>query len=340
MMQVHQNFQLRNYNTFGVAAIAKQFATFASVAELEELLSMPRIASINSHPLILGGGSNVLFTTDCLLVLKNEIPGITIEKEDNDYVYVRAGAGESWHNLVLYCVNKNFGGIENLSLIPGSAGASPIQNIGAYGVELQDVFHQLNAFHLKEKQIVSFNAVACEFGYRQSIFKEKYRNLFVILDLTIKLRKSPLYNTSYVALQKELERMMVRQLSVDIISKAVINIRKLKLPDPKVTGNAGSFFKNPEISLKAYEQLLQRFPAINAFLMPNGLYKVAAGWLTEQCGFKGFRKGDAGCYHNQALVLVNYGEATGQEIFSLSEEIIQAVFHKFNVILQREVNII
>ncbi|MBP6688286.1 MAG: UDP-N-acetylmuramate dehydrogenase, partial [Lacibacter sp.] len=220
------------------------------------------------------------------------------------------------------------------------AGASPMQNIGAYGVEIKDVFKELEAYHLQDKTVVKFSAADCAFGYRESVFKRKYKDQFVIISVTYKLRKNPLFNTNYGAINQELEKMGVKELSVAAISQAVINIRSSKLPDPKEIGNAGSFFKNPSINKEQYDQLKNEFSSLVAFTNPDGTMKLAAGWLIEQCGWKGYRKGDAGCHAKQALVLVNYGAATGREIFDLSEEIMQSVKQKFGVELEREVNII
>lgn len=338
-MNLQQNISLKAFNTFGISAIAKYFSSFSSIEDLNEVLNSE--FSIANSQLILGGGSNILLTKDFDgIVLKNELKGIQVVKEDEDHLYIKAGAGENWHQFVLYCVNNNYAGIENLSLIPGNVGASPMQNIGAYGVEIKDVFHELEAFHKEEKIIQNFSLHDCEFGYRESVFKNKYKNQYVITSVTYRLNKKPSFNTSYGIINQELGKMGVKELSIQAISKAVINIRSSKLPDPKQTGNAGSFFKNPIITNDQFNQLKKEFPSIVAF--PSGIdhTKLAAGWLIEQCGWKGFRKGDAGCYPKQALVLVNYGNATGSEIFELSEEIIQSVQKKFTVTLEREVNII
>jgi UDP-N-acetylmuramate dehydrogenase len=279
-------------------------------------------------------------------VLKNEIKGISEVHEDNEYVYVKAGAGENWHQFVLHCINRNWCGVENLSLIPGNVGASPMQNIGAYGVELKDIFFSLEAYHIYEKKNITFSANDCAFGYRESIFKRKYKDQFVILNVTFQLRKHPKFNTTYGAIEQELEKMGVKELSIRAISDAVINIRSSKLPDPKEIGNAGSFFKNPEIGNEQFLNLKTKYPEIVGYSLPNGKTKLAAGWLIEQCGpepgksWRGYRKDDAGCHAKQALVLVNYGNAKGNEIFELSEKILQSVNEKFNVILEREVNII
>lgn len=338
-MNLRQNISLKPYNTFGIDAKAKYFSTFSSTKDLKEILNS-QLSILNSQ-LILGGGSNILLTKDFDgIVLKNEIKGIEVVKEDEDHIYIKAGAGENWHQFVLYCVNNNYAGVENLSLIPGNVGASPMQNIGAYGVEIKDVFHELEAFHKKEKIIQKFSLQECEFGYRESVFKNKYKNQFVITSVTYRLNKKPSFNTSYGAINQELEKMGVKELSIQAISQAVINIRSSKLPDPKQIGNAGSFFKNPIISNDQFNQLKKQFPSIVAFPSGADHTKLAAGWLIEQCGWKGYRKDDAGCYPKQALVLVNYGNATGQQVFQLSEEIIQSVQKKFTVTLEREVNLI
>lgn len=336
-MNVQENISLKKYNTFGIDANAKYFSVFNSINELEELIT----PDFQLSTLILGGGSNILFTKNFDgLVLKNELKGIELIKEDEDYVYIKAGAGENWHQFVLHCVNNNYAGLENLSLIPGNVGASPMQNIGAYGVEVKDVFYELEAFHLKEKKKIIFNKDECAFGYRESVFKRKYKNEFVIASVTYRLNKKPVYNISYGAIEQELEKMNIKELSIQAISQAVINIRSSKLPDPLKIGNAGSFFKNPEIDNIKYSILNIKYPNIVAYPLANGNVKLAAGWLIEQCGWKGFRSGDAGCYDKQALVLVNYGNAKGKEIYSLSETILQSVNQKFDVRLEREVNIL
>ncbi|HMU47598.1 MAG TPA: UDP-N-acetylmuramate dehydrogenase [Chitinophagaceae bacterium] len=336
-MQISENISLKPFNTFGIDVKARYFANFSDADQLTELLT----ANSPLPTLILGGGSNILFTGDFNgTVLKNEIKGITELHEDADHVYIKAGAGENWHQFVLHCIRRNWAGIENLSLIPGNVGASPMQNIGAYGVEIDDVFLDLEAFHLKEKKIVTFTKSDCDFGYRDSVFKKKYKDQFAILSVTFQLRKKPKYNISYGALEQELENMGVRELSIKAISDAVIHIRSSKLPDPSEIGNAGSFFKNPEVPGSKFETLKKNFPGIIGYTLPIGNVKLAAGWLIEQAGWKGYRKGDAGCHAKQALVLVNFGHAKGKEIYDLSEEILQSVKKKFDVTLEREVNII
>jgi UDP-N-acetylmuramate dehydrogenase len=338
-MQLSENISLKPFNSFGIDVKARYFAGFASIEALHELTAAKLLASANPL-LILGGGSNILFTKDFDgLVLKNELSGIELVSEDNEYYYVKASAGETWHRFVLYCLDKNYAGIENLSLIPGNVGASPMQNIGAYGVEIKDVFHELEAWHLQDQKIVKFELRDCEFGYRESVFKKQYKDQFVILNVTFRLRKQPVFHTSYGVIEEELGKMGVKELSIQKISEAVIRIRSSKLPDPANTGNAGSFFKNPLVPKTQYEELKKAFPTIPGYAAGNEYIKLAAGWLIEQSGWKGYRNGDAGCYDKQALVLVNYGNATGQEILALSESIIQSVAEKFQVLLEREVNI-
>ncbi len=335
-MNIQENISLKRYNTFGIEASAKYFASFTNIEELKECLEFKK-----QPTLILGGGSNILFTKNFDgLVLKNEITGIEKVQEDDEFVYVKAGAGVNWHEFVLFCISNNYAGVENLSLIPGNVGASPMQNIGAYGVEIKDVFHSLEAFHLQEKKIIKFNLNDCAFGYRESVFKQKYKNQFAITSVTYRLAKNATYHISYGAIQQELDAMGIKELSIEAISKAVINIRSSKLPNPAVIGNAGSFFKNPEVSSQEFHALSQRFPGIVGYDLHNGKTKLAAGWLIETAGWKGYRKGDAGCHSRQALVLVNYGAAKGNEIVSLSEEIIFSIKEKFGVLLQREVNMI
>ncbi len=342
-MTILENISLKPFCSFGIEARARYFASFANRDELQAILSRSTAGAVY----ILGGGSNLLFTRDFDgLVLKNEIIGIEELHEDNEYVYIRAGAGQNWHQFVLYCIERNWAGLENLSLIPGNVGASPMQNIGAYGVELEDIFWDLEAWHIKDRKLVTFTRNDCGFGYRDSVFKQKFKDQFVILNVTYQLRKKPRFNTSYGAIEQELEKMGVKELSIKSISDAVIRIRSSKLPDPKLTGNAGSFFKNPSVSAEKFDQLRMHFPGIVAYPNADGSFKLAAGWLIEQTGpipgvsWKGFRRGDAGCHDKQALVLVNYGQATGMEIFNLSEEIILSVRLKYGVDLEREVNII
>lgn len=349
MSLIQNSISLKTYNTFSINVYADSFANFNTVEKLEETYQLYQQIRKNEQNsvLILGGGSNLLFISNFDgLILKNEIKGIKIVKEDEHHIYIQAGAGENWHQLVLFCIEHNLAGVENLSLIPGNVGASPMQNIGAYGVEIKDVFHSLEAYHIKDKKLVTFTLNDCEFGYRESVFKRKFKNQFVITSVTYRLNRIPDFNISYGAIRQELEKMGVKDLSIRAISQAVINIRSSKLPDPKLIGNAGSFFKNPEIQNSEFKSLKEEFPGIVGYDLPNGNVKLAAGWLIEQCGpsaetsWKGYRKGDAGCHEKQALVLVNYGNATGSEIYDLSEEILQSVKAKFGVVLEREVNIV
>ncbi len=342
-MQIQENISLKHYNTFGIDAKARLFAGFKDIDELTELVTH------NPKPVtfILGGGSNILFTKDFNgLVLKNEITGIQKLHEDAEYIYVRAGAGENWHRFVLHCINNNMAGAENLSLIPGNVGAAPMQNIGAYGVELKEIFWNLEAFHLRERKIKTFTLSECEFGYRDSIFKRRYKDQFVILNVVFRMHKHPIFHTSYGAVEQELEKMGIKNLSIAAISQAIINIRTSKLPDPAVIGNAGSFFKNPSVDNEKFQYLKSKFPNIVGYKNADGTVKLAAAWLIEHCGpknnisWKGFRRGDAGCHEKQALVLVNYGNAKGKDVYDLSEEIKQSVKEKFDVELEREVNMI
>ncbi|GEP91418.1 UDP-N-acetylmuramate dehydrogenase [Chitinophaga terrae (ex Kim and Jung 2007)] len=338
-MQVSENVPLRSYNTFGISAKARYFSTFSSADELQELTH--RQKEDNLPQLILGGGSNILFTRNFDgYVLKNQVMGIEKVGEDDDYVYVKAGAGENWHGFVKYCLDADLAGVENLSLIPGNVGASPMQNIGAYGAEIKDVFHELEAFHLRDQHIVKFTNAQCEFGYRESVFKKQFKGQFAILNVTYRLNKTPRFNTSYGAIYDELEKMKIEKLTIQAISQAVINIRTSKLPDPAQIGNAGSFFKNPTIPRAQFQQLEAEYPKIVAYPTDSDHVKLAAGWLIEQCGWKGYRLGDAGVHIRQALVLVNYGNASGKDVYDLSQQILESVQEKFGVLLEREVNII
>ena len=335
MVSIIENQPLKQYNTFGIAATARWMAGFGSADELGELVEWAGARRL----LVLGGGSNVLFTGDVDgLVLRNEVKGIALVDEDEDYVYVKAGAGENWDGFVQYCIGRDWAGVENLSLIPGSVGAAPMQNIGAYGVEIKDVFFGLEAWSLAEKKVFIFTLNDCAFGYRESVFKRELKGQFVILSVTFRLRKKPVFHTSYGALREELRG---QELSIRAVSQAVIRIRQSKLPDPAVIGNAGSFFKNPTIPDEQFERLQAEFPAIVGHRNAGtDTTKLAAGWLIEQCGWKGFRRADAGVHAQQALVLVNYGNASGAELYALSEDILQSVRAKFGVELEREVNIV
>jgi len=338
-VKITEKISLKPFNTFGVESAARYFSTFASAEELKTLLTEEKFKELPK--LVLGGGSNILLCADFEgLVLKNELKGIELVSEDAKHVFLKAGSGEVWQDLVEFCISRNYAGIENLSLIPGTVGAGPLQNIGAYGAELKDVFFQLEALSLKDLSLQLFSLTDCRFGYRNSVFKQELRGKYIILSVTLRLNKMPQLNTSYGAIEKELERMGVKEKSIQAISKAVISIRRSKLPDPQTIGNAGSFFKNPEISREDYLLLKGNFAELVAYPLEDGSFKLAAGWMIEQCGWKGKRFGDAGVHVNQALVLVNYGKASGQNILDLSEKIIASVKEKFGLSLEREVNTI
>lgn len=347
MQEVQKNISIKEYNSFGIDVKAKHFVSFSSAKQLKKILiTQEDFIKEPNEILILGGGSNLLFTDDFAgLVLKNEIKGIEIYKEDEEHVYVKAGAGEYWHQFVLFCLAHNLAGVENLALIPGSVGAAPMQNIGAYGVELKEVFYKLDALNLATLEMTTFTKEACAFGYRESIFKNKYKNQYAICTVYFKLNKVPVYNISYGAIAAAIKTDFANEITIQNIATAVIKIRQSKLPDPTFLGNAGSFFKNPEVSAEKFAQLKKEFPNLIAFALPNGNFKLAAGWLIEQCGpepgisWKGFRQADAGCYPLQALVLVNYGSASGREIFSLAQQIVFSVEEKFAVNLEMEVNV-
>lgn len=337
-MQIQRNVSLKPYNTFGIDARASYFSSFSSVDELEILFdekSLPR------NRLVIGGGSNILILNNIDgLVLQNRIKGIELISEDADHYYVKAGAGEKWNDLVQYCIMHGYAGIENLSLIPGNTGAAPMQNIGAYGVELKETFLQLDAYHIESGKIMVFSNNDCEFGYRDSIFKRQAKDQFIILTITLRLNKVARLNTEYGAIKQELQNMGVNEITVKSISEAVINIRRSKLPDPTVIGNAGSFFKNPVVENKKYQALKMKYPDLPGFASGNTENtKIPAAYLIEKCGWKGYRKGDAGCHVKQPLVLVNYGNARGQEIYELSEAIMDSVVKTFGIRLEREVNI-
>ncbi|WP_409028865.1 UDP-N-acetylmuramate dehydrogenase [Gracilimonas sediminicola] len=335
---IQENFNLSDYNTMGIAAKARYFCSVQSVEELQSLLADSRFQ--DTPRFMMGGGSNVLFISDFKgLVIHVDIKGVSIDREDEGEVILNVGAGENWHELVVHCVEKGWGGIENLSLIPGSVGAAPIQNIGAYGVELEEVFESLEAVEIKTGELKSFTKEECRFGYRDSIFKNELKGLFVIKGVKLRLQKLPKVNTSYRALSEKLEEKGMKSPSIKDISEAVIEIRKSKLPDPAEIGNTGSFFKNPVITKKQFEELQSQFPDIPSY--PAGeKVKVPAAWLIDQCGWKGKRFGDAGVHKMQALVIVNYGNATGEEIWNLAQKIQVSVKDRFGVSLAPEVNIV
>ena len=338
MSTVLNNVSLLPFNTFGIKANAKYFTEFGSTAALIDILKDPQWSNIKK--MILGGGSNILLTHDFDgLVLKNSMRGIEITKEDPDYFYVKASAGEQWHDFVLYCLHHQMGGVENLSLIPGSVGASPMQNIGAYGVELCDVFDSLEAIHISSLEQKIFTKAECHFGYRESVFKRSLKDQYIILSVTYRLSKEHVIHNSYGAISEVLRQKHIEKPTIQDISNAVIEIRQSKLPDPKQLGNAGSFFKNPEIEEWAFKQFHLLHPAAPFFKTSNGQYKIPAGWLIEQCGWKGKVIGNTGAHKDQALVLVNYGHATGEEIWTLALKIQHSVKEKFDIDIHTEVNI-
>ncbi len=338
-MQIEENISLRPYNTFGIDCKASYFATVKSNNDLRAILSNPHLAALDR--LVLGGGSNILLTQDFDgLVIKNDFKGIEVVEENDSEVYVRSGAGENWHEFVLHCIDNNWAGIENLSLIPGNVGASPMQNIGAYGVEVKDLFHSLTAMHVESLEERTFDNAECEFGYRESVFKRALKGQYIITSVTYKLRKEAKVNTSYGAIEQQLETMGISEPTIKDVSDAVIAIRSSKLPDPKELGNSGSFFKNPVLPNEEFHKIQESFPAIVNYPMDENNTKVAAGWLIDQAGWKGKTFGECGVHKNQALVLVNYGDATGQQIYDLSSEIVESIRDKYGIELEREVNII
>lgn len=337
-MTIKENVSLKELNTFGVLAKARYFTDINSEGDLSELFADEKLRHVPK--LILGGGSNMLFTRDFDgLVIHMNIQGIR-NRVEGDEVYVTAGGGEVWNDLVNYAVDNEFSGMENMSLIPGSVGASPVQNIGAYGVELMDIFHSCRAFEISSGTIRTFTKEECKFSYRDSVFKSAYKGHYIITEVTFKLSKTFSPNVSYGAIQQELEKRNILNPKIKDISSVVSHIRVSKLPDPKTIGNAGSFFKNPVIPVGKFVQLQSNFPDIVYYPASEGFIKLAAGWLIEQCGWKGKVSGNTGTWKNQALVIVNIGEATGTEIYKFSEVIILSVKNRFDITLEREVNII
>lgn len=338
-MKILENYSLKERNTFRIEVKARYFVDIYSENELKEFLSLDKFKS--SVKLILGGGSNILFTKDFPgIVIKISIPGIKIVKEDKDTAVIESGAGEIWHNLVLYCLEKNFGGIENLSLIPGTVGAAPIQNIGAYGQELKDVFESTSGLFVEEGSYQTFTNAECRFGYRDSIFKNELKGKFIITKVVLRLSKKPVPNLQYGAVKTELDKLNLPEVNIRNVSNVICMIRKSKLPDPQEIGNAGSFFKNPEIPELKFEDLKKDYPDMVGYKLENGKVKVAAGWLIEQCGWKGKRIGNTGAHAKQSLVLVNYGNAAGKEILNFAVKIKESVYKKFGIELKEEVNII
>jgi UDP-N-acetylmuramate dehydrogenase len=338
-MIVQKDVQLKPFNTFGIEATAKYFIEVSSIEQLQEILQSPDYQS--TERLILGGGSNMLLTKDFDgLVIKIAIKGFEAVHENDDNIWIRAGAGLVWHDLVMHCVNQNYAGMENLSLIPGTVGAAPMQNIGAYGIEIKEVFEELQALEIATGEIKTFDKATCNFGYRESIFKHEAKGKYVILNVTFKLSKKPIFHVEYGAIKDTLAEMGVTEMSIKVISDAVIHIRQSKLPNPAEIGNAGSFFKNPEILNSQFDILKTQFPMIPSYPVNESTTKVPAGWLIEQAGWKGRRFGNVGVHAKQALVLVNYGGGKGEEIKDLSQKIQASVKEKFGIELSVEVNFI
>lgn len=338
-MDIQRGISLKAYNTFGIDSRASFFCEISSEDELKEILKNYEFRYLPK--LIIGGGSNILFTKDFDgIVIKVNNKGIEITEETDDYVIVKAAAGENWPDFVEYCVKNNWGGLENLSLIPGCVGASPIQNIGAYGVEMKDAFVALEAFDLSCPRTKVIKKEDCKLGYRDSIFKHEYRNKFVILSVSFKLSKKPVPNISYASLEKEIKALGIQNPTIKDVCDIVSKIRQSKLPDPKDLGSAGSFFKNPVIAPELFKKLKIKYPTISHFKQDDKNIKLAAAWLIEECGWKGYASGSYGVHEDQALILVNYGGAKGREIYKLSELIKRSVYSKFGVELNTEVNII
>ncbi|WP_350291208.1 UDP-N-acetylmuramate dehydrogenase [uncultured Croceitalea sp.] len=337
-MNIQENISLKNYNTFGIGAIAKFFL------EINSLLQLQKALQLSAYPekFIISGGSNMLLTKDIdALVLHINLKGISVFEDDDETVVIKVMAGENWHELVLWSLEQGYGGIENLSLIPGNTGTAPIQNIGAYGVELKDVFVSCQAMHIKTQELHEFTKEDCKFGYRDSIFKNDAKGEYIITSVKLKLTKNGhTLNTFYGAIEEELEQNNIIHPTIKDVSNAVIAIRKNKLPDPAEIGNSGSFFKNPVVSKKIFEAFQKKNPDAPYYEMGDKKFKIPAGWLIEQCGYKGKRFGDAGVHPKQALVLVNYGNATGEEILDLAFTIKKAVLDKFKISIVPEVNII
>lgn len=335
-MKIQHNISLKNYNTFGIDVIAKRFISVDSVYQLQQLLKTEK------DIFLISGGSNMLLTKDIeKLVIHIDIKGISIDNEDDNNAYITVNAGENWHEFVLWCVAQNYGGIENLSLIPGNVGTCPIQNIGAYGVEVKDTITKVEALEIETQKLVSFENDECNFGYRNSIFKNEVKGKYIITSVSFKLtKKEHQLNTSYGAIETELASKKIEKPSLKDISDAVIVIRKSKLPDPKEIGNSGSFFKNPVITKDAFLTLQEQYPNVPSYTISDNEIKVPAGWLIEKAGFKGKRFGNFGVHEKQALVLVNYGNASGKEIYQLAEKIQQTILNQFKIDLEIEVNII
>ena len=338
-MNIIENYPLLKLNTFGVDVKAKYFTSINTINELIEVTKTNVFKDLEL--LILGGGSNILFTKDFDgLVILNNIKGKEIIEQNQQSIFLKIGAGENWHELVMYCVDNGWGGIENLSLIPGNTGTAPMQNIGAYGVEIKETFVELEALEISSGKIVKFNNSDCEFGYRESVFKNKMKNQYIILNITLELKKNPVLNINYGDVKAILESQNIKNPAIKEVSNAIISIRQSKLPDPKKIGNSGSFFKNPIVSLNLLELIKKKYPNVVNYEINENEFKIAAGWLIERAGWKGKKFNNYGIHEKQALVLVNYGLANGMEIFELSEKIILDIKDKFGIKLEREVNII
>jgi UDP-N-acetylmuramate dehydrogenase len=335
-LNIKENISLKKYNTFGISVNAKRFLAVDSVYQLQQLLK------VEKNLFLISGGSNMLLTKDIEeLVVHLDIKGISIDREDSNAVHITVNAGEDWHEFVLWCVSNNYGGIENLSLIPGNVGTCPIQNIGAYGVEVKDTITKVEALEIETGKLIQFSNEACNFGYRNSIFKNKEKGKYIITSVSFQLTKrNHNLNSSYGAIEAELKSKDITKPTLKNISDAVIAIRKSKLPDPKEIGNSGSFFKNPVISKIQFLELQKEYLKIPSYRISNKEVKVPAGWLIEQAGFKGKRFGDYGVHEKQALVLVNYGNASGKEIHELAQKIQETILTKFGISLEIEVNII
>ena len=341
MLNIQSHVSLKPYNTFGIEANARYWVEISNEEDLQTVLQLADY--IDKPKLILGGGSNVLLCHDFNgLVVKVAIQGIDLARDDETHVYVTAGAGVNWHELVVFCVERGYAGIENLSLIPGTVGAAPMQNIGAYGVELEQVFESLTAIHMLTGEKRTFTRADCAFGYRESVFKRELKDQYIITSVTFKLDKHPTFHTRYGAIQETLTDMGVsdENLSIKAISQAVIRIRRSKLPDPTQIGNAGSFFKNPEIPKVQFDMLKTQYSELPGYPAGDETVKVPAGWLIEQAGWKGYRSGDAGIHTKQALVLVNYGNATGNELIALAKQVQVSVLDKFGITISPEVNVV
>jgi UDP-N-acetylmuramate dehydrogenase len=337
-MQIHNNFSLKNYNTFGIEAKAKQFVAVHSVAELSTVLENHS----SENKFILGGGSNMLLTKDIdALVIHIDLKGKKILKEDNDFVWIESQAGENWHEFVLWTIEQNFGGLENMSLIPGNVGTTPVQNIGAYGAEIKDTFVTCDAMEIATRKTKTFSAEACRFGYRESVFKHEVKDKYIITSVVFKLTKRiHKISVDYGDIKAELFKNNIETPTLKDVSNAVITIRNSKLPNPKELGNSGSFFKNPIISREQFLKVQAQFPEVKHFDVSETQVKVPAGWLIEHAGLKGYRKDDAAVHKNQALVLVNYGNASGQDILNLSRYVQKTVFDKYGIAIEAEVNVI